>query len=63
MSDFFVISKNIHLILRAAAVFILAPILIWKGYYNKDNVLLILGLLVLLIDGYTLWKNIKLINS
>lgn len=53
MSDIFVIKPFIHTIFRALAAFIVAPILIYKGYVSHDFLILFIGIMTLIIDTST----------
>lgn len=58
-SDLFVIEPRIHTFFRFTAAFIIAPILIWKGYTLKDNIILLIGVITLLVDAYTFYMSIN----
>ena len=57
--DLFVTAPRIHTILRGIAVFIVAPLLIYKGYIYNDLILLLLGIGTLLVDGWTLYLSLR----
>ena len=53
----FVIDPKIHIFLRFVAAFIVAPILIWKGYTYKDNLILLNGIWTFIVDSFTFYKS------
>tara|TARA_B100001250_G_scaffold400383_1_gene410849 strand:+ start:696 stop:947 length:252 start_codon:yes stop_codon:yes gene_type:complete len=44
-------SEALYYLGRIIAIFIIGPILVFKGYKNHDNVLLLIGILLIIWDG------------
>ena len=59
MSDLFVVKPGIHTFFRFVAAFIIAPLLILKGWQYQDWILLIIGIVTLLVDLFTFCMSIK----
>lgn len=59
----FVIHPRLHTLLRFIAVFVIGPLMWHKGRQYKDNLLMLLGLATILVDGYTLFQSLKKIES
>ena len=57
--DEFVFPVSIHTIFRGLALFIVAPILLYKGKRSDDRILTFLGLATLIVDGITFTRAIK----
>lgn len=55
----FVTNPETHIWFRGIALFIVAPILIIKGRQYNDNMLTLIGVGTLLIDGYTFMLSLK----
>ena len=51
MNDLKTIRHKYYKIVRYIATFIIGPLLIYKGYYHKDKLLIIIGILIILWDG------------
>ena len=60
MSDIFVVNKYLHTILRFIAAFIIAPILMYKGYIYQDLIIFSIGFLTLIVDSWTFYKSLIL---
>ena len=43
--------KKYYKLARIFAVFVISPYLIYKGYKMKENLILLIGLLILIWDG------------
>ena len=44
-------SEALYYLGRIVAIFIIGPILVFKGYKNNDNVLLLIGILLIIWNG------------
>ena len=54
MNDIYVLRERYYKIGRILAVFIIGPVLIYKGYHHDDRLLMVIGLLLILWDGLKL---------
>ena len=54
--------NNYHLG-RVFAVFIISPFLIYRGYQYKDNLLILIGIMMFLWDGCKLLIDNKVVNQ
>jgi hypothetical protein len=50
---------NLYFIGRVFAVFIFGPILINKGIYYKDNLLIALGIILIIWDGIKIFYQLN----
>ena len=53
MNDLFVGNKYMHIFFRFVAAFIIAPILLYKGWRYKDLVIFGIGMITFIVDSYT----------
>jgi len=52
-------SETLYYLGRITAVFIIGPILVQKGYKYNDNLLILIGILLIIWDGIKVGLQIK----
>ncbi len=57
MNDFKTIRNKYYNIVRYIATFIIGPLLIYKGYYYKDELLMIIGIMLIIWDGLKIYYD------
>jgi hypothetical protein len=56
----FVVDPKIHILFRAVAAFIIAPLLLWRGTVHGDVIVFAIGLITLIVDTFTFYKSVAM---